>query len=74
MAEGRQYIGWRVKKTQKRVLYGASALARKLPPTLLQRHADPNARDYSNTSALYYAQINEHAEIAALLKKFGAKD
>ncbi len=42
--------------------------------TLLQRHADPNARDYSNKSALYYAQINEHADIAALLKKFGAKD
>ena len=41
---------------------------------LLARHADANARDYSNKTALYYALINEHADIAALLKKSGAKD
>ncbi|HXC98298.1 MAG TPA: ankyrin repeat domain-containing protein, partial [Verrucomicrobiae bacterium] len=41
---------------------------------LLERRADVNGRDYSNKTALYYAAINEHEDIAALLKKFGAKD
>jgi ankyrin repeat protein len=41
---------------------------------LLERRADVNGRDYSNKAALYYAAINEHADIAALLKKSGAKE
>ncbi len=41
---------------------------------LLSRRVDVQAHDYSNRSALYYAETNEHAAIASLLRRYGARD